>query len=73
MLLWLQSLLGSMKKEDGQGMVEYALLIGLIAVVVIVVLVVLGDTIADFFQSIVDTLTDKTPENTTTFINNTFL
>lgn len=71
MLLWLQSLLGSMKKEDGQGMVEYALLIGLIAVVVIVVLVVLGDTIADFFQSIVDTLTN--PEGDTSFINNKFL
>lgn len=35
--------------EDGQGMVEYGLLIGLIAIVVIVALLVLGPKIRDLF------------------------
>lgn len=44
------------KDEEGQGMVEYALLIGLIAIAVIAVLVVLGPAIAAKFQEIVDNL-----------------
>lgn len=44
------------KQEKGQGMVEYALLIGLIAIVVIAVLVFLGPAIADKFQEIIDAL-----------------
>ncbi|MBK5241507.1 Flp family type IVb pilin [Clostridium sp.] len=44
------------REEKGQGMVEYALLVGLIAVVVIAVLVVLGPAIAAKFQEIVDKL-----------------
>lgn len=48
------------KKEEGQGMVEYALLVGLIAVVVIVALVALGPAIRDKFQVITDKLTDPT-------------
>ena len=42
-----------LKEEKGQGMVEYALLVGLIAVVVIGVLVFLGDEIVLKFDSIV--------------------
>ena len=38
------------KDEDGQGMVEYGLIIALIAIVVIVALVVLGPKIRDIFQ-----------------------
>lgn len=41
-----------LKEEKGQGMVEYSLLIGLIAVVVIVALVALGPVIADKFTEI---------------------
>jgi len=41
------------RQEKGQGMVEYALLVGLIAVVVIVALVALGPTIRDKFNEIV--------------------
>lgn len=37
--------------EDGQGMVEYALLIGLIAIVVIVALLILGPKIAALFNN----------------------
>jgi pilus assembly protein Flp/PilA len=44
------------REEEGQGMVEYALLVGLIAVVVIGVLVLLGPAIAAKFQSIIDAL-----------------
>ncbi|MCH4890436.1 Flp family type IVb pilin [Acidaminobacter sp. JC074] len=47
----------SFKKEDGQGMVEYALIIGLVVIAVIAVLVLLGPAIADQFQEIVDSLT----------------
>lgn len=38
--------------EDGQGMVEYALIIGLIAIVVIVALRLLGPTIKAKFDEI---------------------
>ncbi len=36
--------------ENGQGMVEYALIIGLIAIVAVVALVVLGPRIRDMFD-----------------------
>jgi pilus assembly protein Flp/PilA len=39
-------------KEKGQGMVEYALIIVLIAIVVIVVLGLLGDEISNVFSEI---------------------
>jgi pilus assembly protein Flp/PilA len=38
--------------EDGQGMVEYGLLIGLIAIVVVVALIVLGPKIRDMFYNV---------------------
>lgn len=43
-------------KEKGQGLVEYALILVLIAVVVIAILALLGPAIRDIFQSIVDAL-----------------
>lgn len=45
-----------LKDEDGQGMVEYGLIIGLIAVVVIVALLVLGPQIRDMFTDVSDQL-----------------
>lgn len=36
--------------EDGQGMVEYGLIVGLVALVCIVGLTVLGDTISTIFN-----------------------
>jgi len=45
-----------LKNEKGQGMVEYALIIGLVAVVVIGVLVLLGPAIAAKFQEITGAL-----------------
>jgi pilus assembly protein Flp/PilA len=38
--------------EDGQGMVEYALILVLIAVVVIVVLILLGNQVKNVFRNI---------------------
>jgi pilus assembly protein Flp/PilA len=43
-------------KKKGQGMVEYALIIGLVAIVVIAVLVLLGPAISAKFQEIIDAL-----------------
>lgn len=54
------------KDEEGQGMVEYGLIIGLIAVVVIVALVALGPKIRDMFDQVNEEL-DKaasTPAST---------
>ncbi len=45
-----------LKEQKGQGMVEYALIIGLVAIVVIAVLVLLGPAIAAKFQEIVKAL-----------------
>lgn len=42
--------------EEGQGMVEYALIIGLVAVVVIAVLITLGGSITAKFQEVVNNL-----------------
>jgi len=46
------------KDEEGQGMVEYGLIIGLIAVVVIVALVALGPKVRTMFEK-VNTELDK--------------
>jgi pilus assembly protein Flp/PilA len=41
-----------MSREEGQGMVEYALILVLIAVVVIVVLILLGNQVKNVFCNI---------------------
>jgi pilus assembly protein Flp/PilA len=43
-------------KEKGQGLVEYALILVLIAVVVIAILALLGPAIANIFQNIVNNI-----------------
>ncbi|GAA0480501.1 hypothetical protein GCM10008986_01300 [Salinibacillus aidingensis] len=58
------------KEEKGQGMTEYGLILGLIALVVVVALVTLGDELKAKFDSIVtsitnpDTITETTPDTT---------
>ncbi len=42
--------------EEGQGLVEYALILVLVAVVVIAVLMLLGPAIGDVFSQIMDYL-----------------
>ncbi|WP_249226699.1 Flp family type IVb pilin [Alicyclobacillus mengziensis] len=50
-----------LQKEEGQSMVEYGLIIALIAVVVIAALVVLGPTIRNLFTSVNTTLANTAP------------
>jgi pilus assembly protein Flp/PilA len=40
------------KEEDGQGMTEYALIIGFVAVALIVTMIAFKDKIADFFDAL---------------------
>jgi Flp pilus assembly pilin Flp len=46
--------------EEGQTLVEYALLLALIALVVFVAVFVLGDIVADFFFDFGNTVDDIT-------------
>ena len=43
-------------QEEGQGLVEYALILVLVAVAVVVILVVLGPTIGNTYSQVVDEL-----------------
>jgi pilus assembly protein Flp/PilA len=50
-----------MKDEEGQGMVEYGLILGLIAIAVVGALVVLGPKISNMFT----TASNKLPSSST--------
>jgi len=52
--LWLS------EEEEGQGLAEYALILGLIAIVAILSLIFLGDTLADLMSMIGDTIDENT-------------
>ena len=54
--LWAASLATRAREEEGQALVEYGLLLFLIAVVCILVLTTLGTNVSTTFQSIVDAL-----------------
>ncbi len=43
-------------REEGQGLVEYALILVLVAVVVIVILALLGPAIGNIFSNLVNNL-----------------
>jgi pilus assembly protein Flp/PilA len=43
-------------KEEGQGLVEYALILVLVAIVVIAILLVLGPVVGNVFSNVVDFL-----------------
>lgn len=50
-------LMNWLRDEEGQAMVEYGLIIALIAIVVIAALVILGPNIANLFNEAGDNLT----------------
>lgn len=52
--------LSSLKSEKGQTLVEYGLILALVAIVVIVVLGLLGNQIANVFNTITDSLGNVT-------------
>jgi pilus assembly protein Flp/PilA len=49
------------RAEDGQGMVEYAMIIGLVAVGVLALLALLGDQVESIFTSITNALSAFSP------------
>ncbi len=57
MLRAIKSLFTPVTPEEGQGMVEYGLIVGLIAIIVIAVFVALGPQITALFEETVDTNT----------------
>ena len=63
---WTKVQMNALKNQEGQGMVEYALIIAFIAIVVIVGLVFLGPVIRDMFLDIGGELQEATAEATST-------
>ena len=57
----MKNLIAWFKDEEGQGMVEYALIVGLISIVVIIALTVLGNSINGKFGEINDKLDGELP------------
>ncbi|MPL69035.1 hypothetical protein SDC9_14768 [bioreactor metagenome] len=57
MMLWYENFKASLRNEKGQGMVEYGLILALIAVAVVGTLGVMGDDISAKFTSISTELT----------------
>jgi Flp pilus assembly pilin Flp len=54
--LWVASLAGRMRREDGQAVVEYAVLLALILVAAIVTIGLIGGGVNDTFQTVLDNL-----------------
>lgn len=54
--LWLKNLF---REEEGQGMVEYALIIAVVAIVVVAALVTMRDQLSAIFSSIANTLQNR--------------
>lgn len=52
-----EKILSVAKREDGQALVEYSLILGLVSVVAIVLLTSIGTEVQNVFQSVVDALT----------------
>jgi pilus assembly protein Flp/PilA len=52
----MRNLLARLQREEGQGMVEYALILVLVSIVVILILTLLGGTIVNVFSDIVSGL-----------------
>lgn len=53
---WYWKLRGLLTREEGQGMVEYALILVLVSIVVIVILLTMGKQIRNVFSNVVAAL-----------------
>ena len=53
---WLKNFLGKFSREEGQGLVEYALILVLIAIIVIAALRATGTSIVGIFNQITTAL-----------------
>ena len=53
---WLKDFLGKFSREEGQGLVEYALILVLISIAVIVIMELMGTSIGDIFNQIIGAL-----------------
>ena len=60
-LTWLDRLRSRLANEDGQGLAEYALILGLIAMVAIIALIFMGGQISDKLTVVGDTLASHAP------------
>lgn len=45
-------------RDSGQGLLEYALIIALVAIVIIIALTVFGESLLDYYQYIIDSWPD---------------
>ncbi len=54
-MLWLQ-IRNWMRRQEGQDLTEYALIIGLIVVVAVAAIALMGDSISNLLSSIASTL-----------------
>ncbi|MPN14648.1 hypothetical protein SDC9_161975 [bioreactor metagenome] len=57
MMLWWQNIKASVRNEKGQGMVEYGLILALIAVAVVVIMDTMGGQLNTIFTNISTKLT----------------
>jgi pilus assembly protein Flp/PilA len=64
LLLWLRTFLPMLfvPREKGQGLVEYALILVLVAIVVIAILLLLGPVVGNVFSNIVSIMRLDRPE-----------
>ncbi|MBU0903793.1 MAG: Flp family type IVb pilin [Firmicutes bacterium] len=53
-----------MNEEEGQGMAEYALVLGIIAIGVVALLVTFGDAIVDQYDKVIAAFTNETSTTT---------
>ena len=60
-LATLASLIAELRDEDGQGLVEYALIIALVALIAIVSLIFMGSQVSDKLSIIGNTIASVAP------------
>ncbi|HLQ61962.1 MAG TPA: Flp family type IVb pilin [Candidatus Acidoferrales bacterium] len=51
-MLWVMTFMDRLRQRSGQGMVEYALILALVAIIVIVALVALGSAYKNLYSTI---------------------